>query len=294
MEVSFFNYVESELRKVSGHNFRVLAREPVGGGCISRSARLKTSHGDFFIKWNSSAAPDLFLREAEGLTELHVAAEDALIIPGVILAAEAGEWPGFIVMEFLATGCSQHQEEKLGSGLAVLHQYRDRQFGFYHDNYCGSTPQKNEWRSDWVDFFIHNRLKFLLDLIRTGRGFDEADMNVFDRLIKRLPQWLPASSGSSLIHGDLWSGNYLYTNRGPALIDPAAYFGDREMELSMMTLFGGFSSLTWSAYQSSFPLGPGWKERVQMYQLYHLLNHFYLFGGSYGHQSLLLAKKFAG
>ncbi|MDD4189698.1 MAG: fructosamine kinase family protein [Mangrovibacterium sp.] len=294
MEVSFFNYVESELRKVSGHNFRILAREPVGGGCISRSAKLKTTHGHFFLKWNPSAPPDLFLREAEGLAELQAAAPITLVIPGVILATEADTYPGFLVMEYLEPGSSPQQEEKLGEGLAALHQHRDHPFGFFHDNYCGATPQRNEWRSNWVDFFIENRLLFLLGLIRSHRRFDETGMKIFDRLIKRLPHWLPASSHSSLVHGDLWSGNYLYTKRGPALIDPAAYFGHREMELAIMTLFGGFSSRTWNAYQAAFPLDPGWQERVRMYQLYHLLNHYYLFGGSYWQQSVSLAKIVAG
>lgn len=294
MESAFFRHIESGLGRLFGNSFQILGKDMVGGGCISQSAKLRTTHGEFFLKWNPSTAPDLFVREAEGLTELRLAAQKELVIPRVILAAEGGEWPGFIILEFLATGYSPHQEEKLGTGLAVLHHAQDKQFGFYQDNYCGSTLQKNEWHSNWIDFFIRNRLMFLLDLIHTGRGFDKSDLKVFDRLIQKLPQWLPASSRASLIHGDLWSGNYLYTIKGPALIDPAAYFADREMELSMMSLFGGFSGSIWSAYQSAFPLEPGWKERIQIYQLYHLLNHYYLFGGSYGHQSLSLAKKFAG
>lgn len=294
MEQHFFNYLETELGKVFGSSFQIQGKDSVGGGCISRSVKLKTSHGNFFLKWNPSVAPDLFVREAECLTELKLAAQNALAIPQVILSAAAGKLPGFIVLEFLETGHSRDQEERLGTGLALLHQYQDTRFGFYHDNYCGSTPQKNEWCTSWTDFFINNRLMFLLGLLNTDHRFDAAGMKVFDRLIRELPGLLPASSRPSLIHGDLWSGNYLYTGRGPALIDPAAYFADREMELSMMTLFGGFSSSTWSAYQMAFPLEPGWKERVQIYQLYHLLNHYYLFGGSYGHQSLSLAKKFAG
>jgi protein-ribulosamine 3-kinase len=294
MESEFFNYLQSELGKLFGNSFQMQGKEMVGGGCISRSAKLKTTEGDFFLKWNPSVSPDLFVREAEGLTELKLAAHNELVIPKVILAAKAGRWPGFIALEFLTTGHSHNQAEKLGSGLATLHQYQDRQFGFYSDNYCGSTPQKNEWQSNWTDFFINNRLIFLLDMLAEGRRYNAAERKVFDRLIDKLPGLLPASSQPSLIHGDLWSGNYLYTGEGPALIDPAAYFADREMELAMMSLFGGFSPSTWNAYQSAFPLEPGWEERVQIYQLYHLLNHYYLFGGSYGHQSLSVAKKFAG
>jgi len=294
MEPSFFNHIESELRKRFGTDFRLLNQEAVGGGCISRGARLTTSQGDFFIKWNSSAANDLFLREAEGLTEMGKAVSNELVIPKVILASEAGQWPGFIILEFLTTGHLHDQSEKLGLGLAVLHGYHNRQFGFHHDNYCGSTPQKNDWHANWIGFFINNRLLFLLDMLTESHRYDVPERKVFDRLIEKLPGLLLPSSLPSLIHGDLWSGNYLYTERGPALIDPAAYFADREMELSMMSLFGGFSPSTWSAYQAVFPLESGWEERVRIYQLYHLLNHYYLFGGSYGHQSLLLARKIAG
>ncbi len=292
MEQEFFTYIATELANVFGNSIRIDGREIVGGGCISRSAKLKTSHGIFFLKWNDSAASDLFVREAGGLRELKFTARDELIVPGVILAAEAGEWPGFIVLEFLSAGYSQHQAEKLGAGLAALHHEQDRPFGFHHDNYCGSTPQKNDWNDSWTEFFIRNRLLFLLDLIDAGRGFKTDERKVFDRLIECLQGILPATSKASLIHGDLWSGNYLYTPEGPALIDPAAYYADREMELSMMSLFGGFSSATWDAYQEAFPLAPGWEDRIRIYQLYHLLNHYYLFGGSYGAQALSLAKKF--
>lgn len=325
MEPEFFKYIQSELCRLLGNSIQILGKDFVGGGCINHSAKLITSHGNFFLKWNSpvtreqsqtslsiagyekhlsttkrliemnpSVPSDLFVSEAEGLKELKLAAKNELLIPEVIVAAEAGEWPGFIILEFLTTGHSHGQAEKLGTGLATIHRYYNLQFGFYHDNYCGATPQKNKWDSNWIDFFINNRLLFLLNMLMEGSRFDVSERKVFDRLIKKLPGLLLSSSRPSLIHGDLWSGNYLYTEKGPALIDPAAYFADREMELSMMSLFGGFSPSTWNSYQAVFPLEAGWEERVQIYQLYHLLNHYYLFGGSYGHQALSLSKKITG
>lgn len=294
MEEEFGKHLQKELGALFGERFRIQATERLGGGCISNAVKLTTSHGQFFLKWNPAAAPDLFVREAEGLHHLKRAAQNELVIPAVILAAEAGEYAGFIVLELLNTGHSHNQAEQLGTGLAVLHRYQERQFGFYHDNYCGTTPQMNEWKTTWTEFFISNRLNYLLDLIQEGGRFDVSERKVFEKLIRKLPQLLPPSSEPSLIHGDLWSGNYLYTDQGPALIDPAACFADREMELSMMSLFGGFSAATWQAYHDAFPLEPGWQDRIQIYQLYHLLNHYYLFGGSYGHQALTLAKKIAG
>ncbi|MEL7587089.1 MAG: fructosamine kinase family protein [Prolixibacteraceae bacterium] len=294
MEEEFGKYLQKELDVLFGNSFRIQGSERLGGGCISNAAKLITTDGQFFLKWHRSAAPDLFVREAEGLCHLKKAAQGKLIIPQVILAAEAGKYPGFIVLELLDTGPSQGQEEQLGTGLAVLHRYNGTRFGFDHDNYCGATPQKNEWKTNWIDFFATNRLIYLLDLIQGKARFELAERKVFDRLIHELPRLLPASSMPSLIHGDLWSGNYLYTGRGPALIDPAACYADREMELSMMSLFGGFSAVTWQAYQHAYPLDAGWADRIQIYQIYHLLNHYYLFGGSYGRQALAVAKKFAG
>jgi fructosamine-3-kinase len=117
-------------------------------------------------------------------------------------------------------------------------------------------------------------------------------MRIYEKLIDRIPQLLAHQTVPSLIHGDLWSGNYMFTAGGPALIDPACYYADREMELGMMQLFGGFSSAVWSAYQEEFPLQEGWRGRVRLYQLYHVLNHQLLFGGSYGWQALDIAKEY--
>ena len=118
------------------------------------------------------------------------------------------------------------------------------------------------------------------------------ELRNYEKLVNRIPLILSHSTQSSLIHGDLWSGNYMYTANGPALIDPACYYADREMELGMMKLFGGFSSTVWGAYQEEFPLPQGWKERNRLYQLYHVLNHYLLFGVSYGQQALEIAKEY--
>ena len=292
MDEAVISYLKEVLPARLGSRFRVLSVSPEGGGCISQALRLVTTHGAFFLKWNASFSPDLFVREAEGLQALKKAIGGEMVIPEVVLMGEVGEVPGFILLEFLEPGVVSHQEEKLGQGLAYLHRSRGTDFGFSHDNYCGATPQRNSWSDNWSTFFIQNRLLFLLKLIRDRRGINHAEQQIYDRLTDKLPDLLPDKSEPVLIHGDLWSGNYLYTTSGPALIDPASYFADREMELSMMTLFGGFSQCTWRAYQEAYPLEHGWEDRVQLYQLYHILNHYYLFGGFYGQQALAVAKKF--
>lgn len=292
MEEKILDFLTEALRNRFGNSFQIMQTEPVGGGCISHARKLKTSHGTYFLKWNASCPVDLFVREAECLNALRENVADRLLIPEVLLATENGSLPGFILMEYLEPGSVPKQDEKLGYGLAHLHREAGDKFGFSHNNFCGLTPQQNDWTDNWPAFFAENRLDYLLRLIRDSRGISSTDLKVYEMLMGKLSQLLPLRSVPVLIHGDLWSGNYLYTSRGPALIDPASYYADREMELSIMTLFGGFSNRTWQAYQESCPLENGWEERVQVYQLYHILNHFLLFGGHYGQQALLIAKKF--
>ncbi len=292
MTESIINYLQDELSEPLGSDFQIQRKEAVGGGCINHAYRLHTTKGVFFLKWNYSCADDLFIREAECLRELKRVAGDALLVPEVILANEADELSGFILLEYLESGTVAGQEAKLGRGLARLHRHQPSEFGFFHDNYCGATPQLNDWNESWVEFFAQNRLGFILRLIKNSRDISATDLRVFENLIDRLDLLLPHNSKASLIHGDLWSGNYLYSSRGPALIDPASYYADREMELSIMQMFGGFSSKTWAAYNEAFPLASGWEERVQIYQLYHILNHYYLFGGGYLQQAVSIARKY--
>lgn len=289
---SIVTYLEEELTEITGSAFQIKRKVELSGGSISRAMRLETNKGNFFLKWNFSCPDDLFVREAEGLRELRRLVGNDLVVPEVILAKEADELAGFIVLEYLEQANTPGQDEKLGIGLARLHRIQPKEYGFENDNFCGSTIQKNDWCESWIDFFGENRLRFLLQLIENARPFEVAETELFESLIERLPALLPESPGASLIHGDLWSGNLMHTTRGPALIDPAVYFAHREMELSIMKLFGGFSTQTWEAYNDAFPLERGWEQRVELYQIYHLLNHWYLFGGHYGRQAADLARKF--
>jgi len=292
MTESIINYLEEELIEQLGSDFQVQRKEAVGGGCISHAYRLYTTKGVFFLKWNYSCADDLFVREAECLRELKKFAGDELVIPEVILAGEADELSGFILLENLETGSIPAQDIKFGRGLAHLHRHQQKDFGFNHDNYCGSTPQLNDWKESWIEFFAENRLGFIIRLIQNSRTMSSSDLRVFEKLIDRLDDFMPGNSRSSLIHGDLWSGNYLYTVNGPAIIDPASYYADREMELSIMQMFGGFSTKMWAAYKEAFPLDAGWEDRVRIYQIYHILNHYYLFGGSYLQQAISIVQKY--
>jgi fructosamine-3-kinase len=179
----------------------------------------------------------------------------------------------------------------LGRGLATIHRFGNENFGFYHNNYCGTTPQKNNWNPEWIDFYGQQRLGYLIGLIKDSGGYGSSELKLFEQLIDKLPELLPPST-PSMIHGDLWAGNYMATTTGPALIDPAACYANREMEMGIMTLFGGFSQRFYDAYNEIYPLPADWKTRNPIYQLYHILNHYYLFGGSYGSQALSIASRF--
>lgn len=268
----------------------LVGHEDLGGGCISSAARLRTAAGDFFAKWNHAAPADLFLREADGLAEL-ARSGASLVVPRVLAArAPAGGLPGFILLEHLEPG--PRDDERLGRGLAELHRHAAPRFGFAGDSYCGSTRQANAWCESWPEFYAERRLRPLLAAIAERRGLARDERRVHDGLLARLPGLLGAGHQPSLIHGDLWSGNVLHTQRGPALVDPACAFAEREMELGMSTLFGGLSARAQAAYEEAWPLPAGWRERNPLYQLYHLLNHQLLFGGGYGAQALATARRF--
>jgi len=282
-----------KLADVYGTSVRLNNTRSVGGGCINHAVKISCTAGDFFLKWNESAPSDLFLKEAAGLAEMSSADNPFLIIPNVIWSKEADEWPGLLLMEYLSPAkTTSGFDERLGRGIARLHRKTASAYGFHYPNYCGATLQENTWISNWPDFFGQHRIWALVQQISGSRGMPSNELRIYERLVAKMPQLLSHQTVPSLIHGDLWSGNYMYTANGPALIDPACYYADREMELGMMQWFGGFSTRVWGAYQEAFPLPDGWQKRIRLYQLYHVLNHYLLFGGSYGWQALEIAKEY--
>ncbi len=284
--------VAGALSEVIGQKVIIQTEKSLGGGCINHTSKLETSAGNFFLKWNDNCAADIFIREAESLSELKKAAGDFLLIPEVFAAKEVDETPGFLVLEFLENGNSKDADEKLGRELAKIHQYTNAKFGFYNDNYCGATLQNNLWKNNWPGFYSENRLQFLLSLIEKERPLPASEMVIYEKLICRIESLIPNESVPVLIHGDLWSGNYMVSVKGPALIDPCSYYADREMEFAIMTMFGGFSQRFYDAYNEVNPLSPDWKQRNRLYQLYHVLNHYYLFGGGYRAQAIQIAKNY--
>lgn len=287
------NQVAVTLSEVTGKTIKINSEKSLGGGCINHASKLETNTGNFFLKWNDNCESDIFIREAESLRELKKAAGEDILIPEVIAAKQVDEIPGFLVLEYLEESrFSASSDEKLGWGLAKIHKFSNSQFGFYNNNYCGATLQNNNWSNNWAEFFRNNRLQFLLKMIDNERPIPAEERKLFDKLLNRVENIVPINPVPVLIHGDLWSGNFMTTGKGPALIDPASYYADREMEFAIITMFGGFSQRFFDAYNEMNPLPPDWKQRNRLYQLYHVLNHYYLFGGGYLSQAVEITKSY--
>ena len=259
------------------------------GGCINHGGCISTSSGDFFIKWNDlKEFPKMFVSEARGLTLLQEA--NALTVPKVVYAGEAGSYQ-FLLLEYLPEGKKSPEFWKnFGSGLARLHMKSADVFGLDHDNYIGSLAQRNTQSFSWVEFFIEHRLKIQLRMARDKKILDDGTTKKFDTLFNRLPSLLPEEQ-PSLLHGDLWGGNLMVSADGQAsIIDPAVYFGHREMDIAMTKLFGGFDYSYLESYQEVFPLQPGFEDRLGIYNLYPLLVHVNLFGKGYISQILAVLR----
>ncbi len=286
-------HIAAELSCRFGTGCLIHEAVPLAGGSIHRALKLATSAGNFFLKWSLTAAADIFIREAESLQILQSVQPEPLVIPSVVGVGAVGEQPGFLLLDYLEPDRVSNCDAMLGRGLAALHLHPGAsEFGFFHNNYCGATEQDNRWSTNWAEFYAHQRVGSLISRLSRTKRLSSFDREMFNRFIIKLPQLLPDGQRPSLIHGDLWSGNCMNTSSGPALIDPAAYYADHEMELGIMSLFGGFSDEFWEGYHEMFPPAPDWQARVEIYQVYHLLNHHLLFGGSYLAAALRIVRRY--
>lgn len=255
----------------------------VGGGDINAVYSLETTGARYLLKVNSAVKfPGMFLREKEGL--LALTATNTLRIPEVYLQEEVGN-ESILLMEWID---SQHPDAAsmalLGKQLAHLHGHTADKFGWENDNYVGSLGQSNKRTDTWHAFFVSERLQPLVKLASDGRMLDNEDVAAFEKLYQRLPNLFEPEQ-SSLLHGDLWSGNFLISvDNQPCLIDPAVYYGHREMDIALTLLFGGFGPEFYTAYHQAYPLKDGWRQRLDLWNLYPLLVHVNLFGGGYVQQ----------
>jgi len=249
----------------------ISAVEPVAGGCIHDCYRVTigrtAGRTARFIKTNEPRYGDAFAAEADGLAALRAAGMRA----PEPLSHGVAAGRAYLVLEFLDLG-GRRDFTELGRMLAAAHRQSGPRFGWERDNYIGSTPQPNGWCEDWAQFWIERRIGPQIELAKRN-GFDipTPSMKILEH----------HEAEPSLLHGDLWSGNAGFTPRGPVVFDPAVYYGDREADLAMTELFGGFPREFYRAYNDAWPLEEGYERRKHLYNLYHLVNHLNLFGGGY-------------
>jgi len=253
---------------------------PVGGGSISRAYKIDSEQGPLFIKVGPPSALAMFEAEGAGLEAL--ANADAVRVPGVVAVGSDLDL-AYLVTEWIDFDQKTRAAERsLGHALALQHRTTRPGPGWIRDNTIGSTPQINTPQSDWLTFFSERRLRYQLSLAERN-GLPAATAAGIETLLDGAPALFSGHEpAASLLHGDLWGGNWGATVDGtPVIFDPAVYYGDREADLAMTRLFGGFGSEFYAAYAEAWALPPGWERRVDFYNLYHLLNHFNLFGGGY-------------
>jgi protein-ribulosamine 3-kinase len=278
-----WNQIEQHISESIGEPFTIEDHAPVGGGSINRAYRVTGSgRRSYFVKTNHGSLGDMFVAEAEGLAEM--ARSNAIRVPFPICHGVAnGE--SYIVLEHINFG-GQSDPGEFGKQLANMHRSTNRQFGWHIDNTIGSTPQPNGPSDDWIAFWREQRLGFQLDLAKRN-GYGGNLQRKGQRLMEEVPRFFDGYTPEpSLLHGDLWSGNWDYDRAGnPVIFDPAVYYGDREADLAMTELFGSPGRAFYEAYDRAWPVDDGYRARKILYNLYHIINHLNLFGGGYGGQA---------
>ncbi|MGD1804479.1 fructosamine kinase family protein [Dapis sp. BLCC M126] len=275
--------IAEHITQVTEEKFEVTNHSSVGGGCINNGYKLTNGTRSYFVKINQASLVEMFRAEALGLKQMWET--QTIRVPKPLCYGTEGN-NCYIVLEWLDLGGRGNDKswEEMGRNLAALHRYQGKsEFGWDINNTIGSTPQINTWCGDWAEFWAQHRIGYQLKLAkRRGGSFSQGY-----RLLKMIPELLADHQPQpSLVHGDLWGGNASVTANGePVIFDPATYWGDREVDIAMTELFGGFPNAFYRGYNEAWPLDDGYKQRKILYNLYHILNHFNLFGGGYASQA---------
>ena len=274
--------IAQSINKATGKEFDLSDTRSVSGGCINQGYKVSGGNVEYFVKLNQASQVEMFAAEAVGLEQMY--ATKTITVPQPICWGIADN-SSYIVLQWLNLDRgSDRSWIEMGRQLAAMHRKGTKNsFGWERNNTIGSTPQINTWMDNWADFFAEQRIGYQLRLAKR-RGGNFPDINkVVDAVKARLSDRQPQAS---ILHGDLWSGNAAIAADGaPVIFDPATYYGDREADLAMTELFGGFPAAFYRGYNEVWQLDDGYRQRKSIYNLYHVLNHFNLFGGGYANQA---------
>lgn len=276
----FWEAVEQKISSSSRQNFHIQTTNPVSGGCINSAYKIIGQNQEYFVKVNSKELQWMF--EAEALALNQIIETQAVQTPRPICHGST-EQISFLVLKWVNLHTHDSNCDRLlGQQLAQMHRKQQPYFGWERENAIGSTRQINTCSEDWVEFWLNRRLRFQLELAKQqdyGGSLQRAGETLCQGLRGFFTDYRPRPS---LLHGDLWAGNYAMNESGlPIIFDPASYYGDREADIAMTELFGGFGTNFYAAYHDAFPLDPGYSTRKTLYNLYQILNHLHLFGGGY-------------
>lgn len=279
-----WNDITAQISNSTGLPFAMEKAASIGGGCINEAHRIEGNGRRFFVKLNHADSLAMFEAEAMGLQEIYRSHTLRVPVPVCWGKNKSKAW---LVLEYLEmSNVSSSGAAALGARLAAMHRISSGKFGWMRDNTIGATPQINSYSPSWIQFWREQRLGYQLQLAQVN-GYTGKLQTQGEQLLAQLDFFFPeAKPVASLLHGDLWSGNYSFDHAGqPVLFDPAIYYGDRETDIAMTELFGGFPAAFYAAYREAYPLDPGYSTRKTLYNLYHILNHLNLFGGGYLRQA---------
>ncbi len=277
--MAIWQQIAIQISAATGQRFRPININNVSGGCINETVHLHDSQQHYFVKLNHIDQLAMFEAEAQGLISIQ---QSRSIKSPAVITLGCVEDRAFLVLEHLNMQSSIPRlgADQLGIQLAQMHRHTKQQFGWHQKNTLGTTTQPNHWQSSWLDFWREQRLGYQLQLAyRNGYSrLRQPGERLLNKLATILQDHRPEPS---LLHGDLWSGNYAFADDVPVIFDPATYYGDRETDIAMTELFGGFSPEFYQAYNEAYPLKAGYEQRKTLYNLYHILNHVNLFGRGY-------------
>lgn len=288
----YWQAIAKKLGKTLNKPLQFISRESISGGCINQSWKVTDNTGhDWFIKTNKPTLLSMFEAEAAGVNEIRQT--HAIKAPQAFCFGSTPE-VSYLVLEYIPLNGRINQSQT-GEQLAALHQHlneKEQPFGWAIDNTIGATPQLNTPHTDWISFYREERLLFQLNLAKS-KGYSHKAYENGLLLAEKIPLFFSSyHPQASLLHGDLWSGNCASDEHGnPVIFDPATYYGDHETDLAMTELFGGFNQQFYESYHDHYPIDSGYKNRKTLYNLYHILNHFNLFGGGYASQAASMTQK---